>query len=92
MQKYPDGRVAGLPELWTNNDTPYIGEIYAPPYDATKNNNEDTDDRDPYPEHANPALPLPPWLHEFLKGPAVQFDKLRKEVDENENWGVQAEI
>jgi hypothetical protein len=92
VQKAPDGRVAGLPEIWSENDQPYIGEIYAPPFDATQNNHEDTDDRDPYPEHADPTLPLPPWLHELLKGPAVQFDKLRKEVDEHENWGVQAEI
>jgi hypothetical protein len=85
VKKYPDGRVACLPEEWTLHSVPYIAEIFAAPFTDTQNDDEDTD-------HLPPVYPLPPWIYELLKGPAVHFDRLREEVDKIADWGLQAEI
>ena len=77
VKQLADGRVAGYPRSYNPQDTPFIAEIYASPY-------EGDDD--------GITLPTPSWLLEMLKGSGALFARLANEVKRDGDWGLLAEI
>ena len=67
----------GYPRSYNPQDTPFIAEIYASPY-------EGDDD--------GITLPTPSWLLEMLKGNGALFTRLADEVKHDGDWGLLAEI
>jgi hypothetical protein len=78
VKQLPNGRVAGLPKEYKPDDIPWVQQIYATPYD-----NGDDD---------YVVLPMPHWLLELLKGPAVAYATLEKAAREDGDWGLYSDI
>ena len=77
VKQLTDGQVVGYPRNYNPQDTPFIAEIYASPYEGEDN---------------GITLPTPNWLLEMLKGNGALFMRLADEVKHDRDWGLLAEI
>jgi hypothetical protein len=78
VKQLPDGHVAGLPKEHGPDEVPWVQQIYATPYDDGDNDYV--------------VLPMPHWLLELLKGPAVAYATLEKAVGKDGDWGLYSDI
>src|SRR6266478_5115058 len=76
IKQLDNGRVAGHSEHDGTGDLPYVKEIYATPQDSM----------------LNPAEVLPFWVRETLQGMAIQYQELRRAVQDLDDWGLYAEV
>src|SRR6266404_5065739 len=76
IKQLDDGRIAGHSEHDGTGDLPYVKEIYAAPQDSA----------------LNPAEVLPFWVRETLQGSAIQYQELRRAVQDLDDWGLYAEV
>jgi hypothetical protein len=78
VKQLPDGCIAGLPKEHGPDEVPWVQQIYATPYDNGDDNYV--------------VLPMPHWLLELLKGPAVAYATLEKAACEDGDWGLYSDI
>ena len=78
VQRLPNGQMAALPEEYTANQKPYVGDLYAEP-------THDDDDEEP-------IMPMPNWLHDTLTRPAMGCSPLFTYSNQHLTWGITAEL
>jgi hypothetical protein len=78
VQRLPNGQVAALPEEYTPNQKPYVGDIFA--------EQQNDDDDDEY------VMPFPNWLHDALVGPAAGYSPLVIHANQHLSWGIAADL
>ncbi len=76
VKQLDDGHITGYSEHDGMGDLPYVKEIYAAPQDSA----------------LNPPEVLPFWVRETLQGTAIQYQELRRAVQDLDNWGLYAEV
>ena len=76
VKQLDNGRIAGYSEHNGTGDLPYVKEIYAAPQDSA----------------LDPAEVLPFWIRETLQGTAIQYQELRRAVQDLDNWGLYTEV
>src|SRR6266446_5077626 len=76
IKQLDDGCVAGHSEHDGTGDLPYVKEIYAAPQDSA----------------LDLAEVLPFWVRETLQGTAIQYQELRRAVQDLDDWGLYAEV
>src|SRR6266436_3429829 len=76
IKQLDDGRVAGHSEHDGMGNLPYVKEIYAAPQDSA----------------LDLAEVLPFWVRETLQGTAIQYQELRRAVQDLDDWGLYAEV
>ena len=78
VQRLPNGQITALPEEYTPNQKPYVGDLFAEP-------THDDDDEEP-------IMPMPNWLHNALTGPAAGCSPLFTYANQHLTWGIAAEL